>query len=74
MEHFIELINLVDSSIKNNIKEGDYLKLMRLISDIYKTKEVEKIYTIDELKDSDDEEQAEQSNNVYGDYNDIYAD
>ncbi len=70
MEHFIELINLVDSSIKNNIKEGDYLKLMRLISDIYKTKEVEKIYTIDELKDSDDEEDT---NNVYGDYNDIYS-
>tara|TARA_R110002033_G_scaffold59006_1_gene108730 strand:+ start:7007 stop:7222 length:216 start_codon:yes stop_codon:yes gene_type:complete len=71
MEHFIELINLVDSSIKNNIKEGDYLKLMRLISDIYKTKEVQKIYTIDELKDSDDEQE---SNNVYGDYDDIYAD
>jgi len=71
MEHFIELINLVDSSIKNNIKEGDYLKLMRLISDIYKTKEVQKIYNIDELKDSDDEQE---SNNVYGDYDDIYTD
>ena len=35
MEHFLELINLVDSSIKNNIKEGDYLKLMKIINDIY---------------------------------------
>ena len=69
MEHFLELINLVDSSIKNNIKEGDYLKLMKLISDIYKTKEVEKIYTISEDDLTDDEA----SNNVYGDYNDIYS-
>ena len=67
MEHFLELINLVDSSIKNNIKEGDYLKLMKIISDIYRTKEVEKIYTIE---DSDEED----TNNVYNDYNDIYTD
>tara|TARA_R110001583_G_scaffold119660_2_gene271006 strand:- start:331 stop:552 length:222 start_codon:yes stop_codon:yes gene_type:complete len=71
MEHFIELINLVDSSIKNNIKEGDYLILMRLIRDIYRTKEVEKIHTIseDDLTDEDEED----TNNIYGDYNDIYS-
>ena len=69
MEHFIELINLVDSSIKNNIKEGDYLILMRLIRDIYRTKEVEKIHTISE----DDLTDEEDTNNVYGDYDDIYS-
>jgi uncharacterized protein YjgD (DUF1641 family) len=73
MEHFVELINLVDDSIKHNIKEGDYIKLMKLITDIYRTKEVEKIYTISE-DDLTDEEQENQSNNVYGDYNDIYTD
>ena len=60
MEHFIELINLVDSSIKNNIKEGDYLILMRLIRDIYRTKEVEKIHTISE----DDLTDEEDTNNI----------
>tara|TARA_R110002074_G_scaffold2734_3_gene15339 strand:+ start:142 stop:357 length:216 start_codon:yes stop_codon:yes gene_type:complete len=69
MEHFIELINLVDSSIKNNIKEGDYLILMRLIRDIYRTKEVEKIHTISE----DDLTDEEDTNNIYGDYDDIYS-
>jgi uncharacterized protein YjgD (DUF1641 family) len=73
MEHFVELINLVDDSIKHNIKEGDYIKLMKLITDIYRTKEVAKIYTISE-DDLTDEEQENQSNNVYGDYNDIYTD
>lgn len=69
MEHFLDLINLVDTSIKDNIKEGEYIKLMMIISQIYKIKASEQKYI-----DSSDDEQAEQSNNVYGDYNDIYSD
>lgn len=36
MIEFYQLVNLIDSKIKNNIKDGDYLKLMTLISQIYK--------------------------------------
>ena len=70
MEHFVELINLVDDSIKHNIKEGDYIKLMKLITDIYRTKEVANALALAE----DDLTDEEESNNVYGDYNDIYSD
>lgn len=67
MEHFLELIHLIDTSIKDNIKEGDYLKLMLIISQIYKNKESKQKY----IDSSDDEADT---NNVYGDYNDIYTD
>ncbi len=36
MIEFHQLVNLIDSKIKNNIKDGDYLKLMHLVAKIYK--------------------------------------
>ena len=35
MEEFEQLLILIETRIKNNIKEGDYLRLMNIISKIY---------------------------------------
>lgn len=36
MIEFYQLVDLIDSRIKNNIKDADYIKLMYLVSKIYK--------------------------------------
>lgn len=51
MIEFFQLVNLIDSKIKNNIKDGDYLKLMHLVSIIYK-----------KLDENTEVEQEEESN------------
>jgi hypothetical protein len=39
MEEFEQLLILIETRIKNNIKEGDYLRLMNIISKIYLLKD-----------------------------------
>lgn len=39
MEEFNQLLILIETKIKNNIKEGDYLRLMNIISKIYLLKQ-----------------------------------
>lgn len=57
MIEFMQLIDFVDLNIKNNIKEGTYLKLMELISKAYISKaDVPSDY------DSDD---PEHTNDIY---------
>jgi hypothetical protein len=51
MIEFHQLVNLIDTKIKNNIKDGDYLKLMYLVSKIYKI--------IEEGKESEQEEECD---------------
>ena len=38
MNDFETLLYLIDTKVKNNIKEGDYLSLMNTISKIYRDK------------------------------------
>jgi hypothetical protein len=57
MKEFAELLELIDDKIKNNIKEGDYLVMMNLLTHIYKYKKPEEI----EDDDKDD-------NDIYGSY------
>tara|TARA_R110000772_G_scaffold75579_3_gene163961 strand:+ start:164 stop:337 length:174 start_codon:yes stop_codon:yes gene_type:complete len=57
MKEFAELLELIDVKIKNNIKEGDYLVMMNLLTHIYKYKKPEEI----EDDDKDD-------NDIYGSY------
>jgi hypothetical protein len=58
MEELLELLSYVDLKIKNNVKENDYLNLVKIIHKIYlKNKEQ------DEKDDNNDED----------DYNDIYG-
>lgn len=56
MLEIIQLVELVDSKIKNNIKDGDYLKLMTLISKIYR--KFEEDYASEQEEESD----------IYGSY------
>ena len=58
MEELLQLLSFVDLKIKNNVKENDYLNLVKIIHKIYlKNKEQ------DEKDDNNDED----------DYNDIYG-
>jgi len=58
MIEFTELLNFVECNLKNNIKENDYIILLRLIQKIYLMKKAK--------QDSDDED--EDYNDVYGSY------
>jgi hypothetical protein len=53
MDEFAQLITLVDTRIKNNIKEGDYLRLMFLLSKIY-TLKVPEDYNSDDPEGTND--------------------
>jgi len=58
MEELLELLSFVDLKIKNNVKENDYINLVKIIHKIYvKNKEQEAI--------SDDEND---DNDIYGSY------
>ena len=58
MEELLELLSFVDTRIKNNVKENDYINLVKIIHKIYvKNKEQEAI--------SDDEND---DNDIYGSY------
>lgn len=56
MLEIIQLVELIDSRIKHNIKDGDYLKLMTIISKIYRKLEEE--YSSEQ----------EEENDIYGSY------
>lgn len=59
MEELLELLSFVDSRIKNNVKENDYINLVKIIHKIYlKNKELP-----DQSEDEDEE-----YNDVYGSY------
>ena len=58
MIEFTELLHFVECNLKNNIKENDYIILLRLIQKIYLMKKAK--------QDSDDED--EDYNDVYGSY------
>jgi len=62
MIEFSELLNFVECNLKNNIKENDYIILLRLIQKIYLMKKAKQ----DEVSHSDDED--EDYNDVYGSY------
>ena len=51
MIEFYQLVELIDSRIKNNIKDADYIKLMYLVSKIYKI--------IEEQQDTELEEECD---------------
>jgi hypothetical protein len=36
MNDFLELVNILDSKVKNQIKDGDYLKIMTILSKLYR--------------------------------------
>ena len=57
MLEIIQLVELVDTKIKNNIKDGDYLKLMTIISKIYR-----------KFEEDYSSEQEEEDNDIYGSY------
>ena len=58
MEELLELLSFVDIKIKNNVKENDYINLVKIIHKIYlKNKEQE---------DQSDEEDVD--NDIYGSY------
>jgi hypothetical protein len=58
MEELLELLSYVDLKIKNNVKENDYLNLVKIIHKIYLKN--------NELKDQRDEE--DDYNDIYGSY------
>ena len=53
MNDFETLVYLLDTTVKNNIKEGDYLALMNTVSKIYRDKIKEVIVSDDEDCDND---------------------
>jgi len=58
MEELLELLSFVDTRIKNNVKENDYINLVKIIQKIYlKNKEL-----------TDQSEDEEDYNDVYGSY------
>ena len=57
MEELLELLSFVDLKIKNNVKENDYLNLVKIIHKIY-------------LKNKD---QDEKNSDEEDDYNDVYG-
>ena len=60
MEELLELLSFVDIKIKNNVKENDYINLVKIIHKIYlKNKDQY------EKHDSDDEND---DNDIYGSY------
>ena len=60
MEELLELLSFVDIKIKNNVKENDYINLVKIIHKIYlKNKDQY------EKDDSDDEDV---DNDIYGSY------
>jgi len=60
MEELLELLSFVDLKIKNNVKENDYINLVKIIHKIYlKNKDQY------EKDDSDDEDV---DNDIYGSY------
>jgi len=64
MEELLELLSFVDLKIKNNVKENDYINLVKIIHKIYlKNKDQY------EKDDSDDENNDEDvDNDIYGSY------
>lgn len=48
MIEFHQLFNLIDTRVKNNIKEGDYLMMMTLIYKIYQMKNIPEDFDSDE--------------------------
>ena len=60
MEELLELLSYVDLKIKNNVKENDYLNLVKIIHKIYlKNKEQDK---------KDDNNDEDDYNDIYGSY------
>jgi len=64
MEELLELLSFVDIKIKNNVKENDYINLVKIIHKIYlKNKDqYEKDVSDDENNDEDVD------NDIYGSY------
>ena len=60
MEELLELLSFVDLKIKNNVKENDYINLVKIIHKIYLKNKLQ-----DEKDDSDDEND---DNDIYGSY------
>ena len=54
MDDFAQLLTLVDTKIKNNIKEGDYLKLMYLLGNIFHLKDRPEDYDSDDPEGTND--------------------
>ena len=60
MEELLQLLSFVDLKIKNNVKENDYLNLVKIIHKIYlKNKEQDK---------KDDNNDEDDYNDIYGSY------
>jgi len=51
MNDFETLVYLLDEKVKMNIKEGDYIDIMRVVAKIYK----DKVLVPQDISDDDDE-------------------
>jgi hypothetical protein len=59
MEELLELLSFVDIKIKNNVKENDYINLVKIIHKIY-------LKNKDQYENDSDDENDD--NDIYGSY------